>query len=256
MNQRARILATIATLFSVSFGEVADDVNRARETGPGKASTAPSAAAGTIERLQARLAAASRVIDEDLFDSYDSRGRQLVRSARATWAERFRRCSDDSCRRAILTDQLNRFDYAFGRNAAPVAGMSWESGRADLEAGNAEGGLIIFPIIDDKLLIFAATVQNGGGWICDMTAEGRVGPGRSIEMQSLDDARLRFRFRSEGNDRWSLGRLGEHRNYHCGTMGEITGTYRVQFRRQRLGEETGFADLGFSGTAYLQERRE
>ena len=246
----------LAALLMASCSGAADDVNRARETVAEKASAGSGAAAGSIERLQARLAAANRVIDEELSESYESRGRELVRDARAVWAERFRRCSDDSCRRAVLTDQLNRFDYAYGRNRAPVAGMPWESGLVSLEAGTAGGSLNIFPFVDDSLLITASTVENSGRWICEMTAEGRVGPRRSVEMQSLDEHRLRFRFRQEGNDRWSLRRLGEYHNYHCGTMGEITGTYRVEFRRQQFGERFGFADAGVSGTADVQERRE
>jgi hypothetical protein len=202
-------------------------------------------APGSIEALEMQLAAASAEVDSDFVDEFFPESAQkLIASARDRWRARLQACGDDACRREILSDQLNRIDYSRGRNARPVAGLPWPTGALDLRTEYAigppqnfiGGGISIFPIIDDQLLISAGTVDMPNGrWSCSMDAEGRFAAGQVLEMRSLDVYQRLYFFRPVGHGRWSLGGPGGYPDPHCG-LNAFEAEYDVEFRRSSSDE--------------------
>jgi hypothetical protein len=243
MSSPSKIMLVIASLASSGCGT---PVGGQRSESAASSTARAEGKSVSLASLEARLAVVNGLIDEKSADT-DMTARDLIIGARRIWARRLRRCTDDRCRRAVITDQLNRYDYSYGRNTAPIANVPWSSGLVHLDAGTVGGELIIYPIVDDRLLITVDTMEESGRWMCEMVAEARIPAERAIEMRSLDDAYLAYRFRPEGNGRWAFDQLGEYRNYHCGGLGGITGSYAAEFRRQRLAAAFGWLDLGVEG---------
>jgi hypothetical protein len=147
--------------------------------------------------------------------------RELIEGARAGWAERVRRCTDDACEQAILADRVNRYNYSIGQPTMPVSGAPWDSGLVHLTAGATRGRLTVFPIIDDRLLVQVATDNRETGLRCDITAEGHFRPDGSIEMRSLDAGRTSYRFHREDPGRWALEAIDSRGHRACDAIADI-----------------------------------
>lgn len=213
-----------------------------------------------LEVLERRLDAATAALDSSLNSPWPIEAAiVLIRRASFVWRQRLENCASDSCRRAILTEQLARVDYAQGLADFPAARLPWRRGslHIELEDGSVTGGIQIVPLIDDRLIIEAGTIQvPEGRWMCDMLAEGRVVSDGTIEMRTLDEQQSRFRLRREVEGRLSLTAIGPYENHLCGGLGGIEGTYRVRVYHGSVGEAASIVEIGSalrSGTARLSK---
>jgi hypothetical protein len=190
--------------------------------------------------LETRLAAANAELDETLHNNFlFDEGVQAVDEARAQLRQRLNGCLDEPCRVAILTEEVNRIEYGFGRNAGPVADMPWETGLLDLRVptfpfGEFSGQMNIYPLVGKQLLIlFSGIAVPTGQWDCSMAAVGHLRPGPIVEMRALDEPHDRFVFRPVGANRWSMEAPEPNKRTYCGAWGSVVASYDVEVIRDR-----------------------
>jgi len=229
MRSLAILLACVTTCLSCS--QSAHDIVEQNGRGSEAANGDYNASADSLAILERRLVAAHAELEDEV-DPHDMNvaAAAVVRRARAYWHDRSEACTDDRCRRAVLSEQINRIEYGFGRNERPVAGMPWATGHLGLTtfpSGEASGRISLYPLTSDQLVIVMVTAaMPRAQWICEMVAIGQLRPGPVVEMRSLDEAAKRFVFRPAGAGQWSI-ESNSTENRHCGAWGSIEGDYRI-----------------------------
>jgi hypothetical protein len=188
-----------------------------------------------LGRLQGRVDAAYRAAMEEFANPLvgDDVPENPLLSARAEWQSRIGRCSDDGCRQSLLIDELNRLGFPFGTGPQQIAHIPWPTGSFRIEYRDGRGSLEILPIIDDLIVIRAATSERrNASWMCDLTAYGRLRPDGSASMKAIGDE-IRFTLTTERRGAIRLGAIGPEPNRPAGCpgRGSLWGTYRPHFLR-------------------------
>ena len=204
-----------------------------RDDAPRSHADAPSPRPDTVEEIQRKLNEANAFADGRFADLLEGEAAgPVIADARATWRRRIDDCRDDTCRTRLLSDQLNRIEYAMGRNRRPIADMPWPTGafrfsEPTIPFGTSEGSISIWPIIDDWLLIaFTSVMVPTEQSMCRMVAEGRM-HGGVIRMRSLDEDRHVFVLRPAGERHLSIDSDAPVMS-HCGAFGSVTGDYEIE----------------------------
>lgn len=165
----------------------------------------------SVEALRRRVAVASAGAEQRFVDPlYGNTAGPVIARARTEWQRRIENCSDDACRTRLLADQLNRIEYSRARNRRPVSGLPWRTGALSVSEpavpyGTHEGSILIWPIIDDRLLIASTSLLlPTGRFMCHMVAEGRLLSGPIIRVRSLAEDQEGLILRPLGQDRLKI----------------------------------------------------
>jgi hypothetical protein len=182
-----------------------------------------------ISMVRSELAAAYSELGTELELNSNGALAGSVSRGRDAWNRRISQCTDDSCRIALLDDQLNRVRYALGRNGRPVQGLPWRVGNLSIDRGDASGGLRLLPIIDNRLIVYGDMAQMPEArWMCDLRAEGQVGADGAAEIVTLDEFRQRYRLEPRARNRLTITFPSPGIDRACGLNGALEGDYTVR----------------------------
>jgi hypothetical protein len=187
----------VAAMLALSIACVSCADGQAEPSQQNEAKSSPVAVSTThqensVDALRRRLTVASADAEQRFVEPLEGNiAGPIIARAQAEWQRRIDDCPDDACRTRLLADQLNRTEYSRARNQRPVAGLPWRTGALSISEpavpfGTHEGSVLIWPIIDDRVLIASTSlVLPTGRFMYDMVAEGRILPGPIIRVRSL-----------------------------------------------------------------------
>lgn len=153
-----------------------------------------------------------------------------IHAARSEWQARIARCANQSCRHALLMDELRRLRFPFQTSRLSISQIPWRTGAFRIEYREGGGGLQILPIIDDLILIRADTVERHADWMCDLIAYGRVRANGTADMKVVGDD-VRFTLTAGRRGEIILRPIGPEPNGHagCPVRGSLWGAYRPHY---------------------------